>query len=384
MEESALSAPPAQTAPSNFPRLPSHLYGLGDGEMFWVDHRDWLKTKGYLLRERYQAGWVHSWKGTGRYSGAFEDAQTHPRDTVMDATRLDGKYVMLKSVNKSRYPDEVEIVTWLNAEPRRSDPNNYTVPIYEVLQSPLEQNIEIIVMPLLQRYPKPRFDTVGEAIAFLRQVFEGLRYLHKQNVAHRDITSFNIAMMDGSQLSSEPFHPAEPTMKRDWSGHISNKTRTQVPVKYYLIDFGLSRRFNSEDFPVRVTGTVAAYDSVPEYQLKNGELPPPSDPFLVDVYCMGNLIRVDFTEGSVVASRKLGFEFLEPLVADMTNENPSERPNMDQVIDRFEHLVRGLSSRKSRSRVVKEKDHFGFFRAIPHCIRKARLVVGGYPAIPMP
>ncbi|KAJ7162175.1 hypothetical protein C8R46DRAFT_1103758 [Mycena filopes] len=383
MQTNAPGEPPAQDAGSDPPRLPALLYGLDDGDMFWFNHRDWLETKGYLLRQRYQVDWIHSWKGTGKHPRGFEDSQTHPRGTVMDATRLDGKFVMLKSVDKSRYPHEVEIGTWLNAEPRRSDPDNYAVPIYEVLQSPLEPDIEIIVMPLLQRYHKPRFDTVGETIAFLRQVLEGLRYLHKQNVAQRDIVEFNIAM-DGSQLYSEPFHPVKPTMKRDWSGHISHKTRTQAPVKYYLIDFGLSRRFSPEDLPVRVTGTVAAYDSVPEYQLKNGELPPPSDPFLVDVYCMGNLIRVDFTEGSVVASRKLGFEFLEPLVADMTNENPSERPNMDQVVDRFEHLVRGLSPRKLRSRVVKEKDHFDFFRAVPHWIRKVRFVVGRYAAIPMP
>jgi hypothetical protein len=39
------------------------------------------------------------------------------------------------------------------------------VPILEVLQGPHISDIQIIVMPLLQLYDKPRFDSIGEARA---------------------------------------------------------------------------------------------------------------------------------------------------------------------------------------------------------------------------
>jgi hypothetical protein len=40
---------------------------LRSGEVFWYNHREWLKSKGYVLRPRYQEGWTASWKATDKY-----------------------------------------------------------------------------------------------------------------------------------------------------------------------------------------------------------------------------------------------------------------------------------------------------------------------------
>ena len=91
----------------------------------------------------------------------------------MDATRIaDGAFVSLKLVEKSDHPYEAEIATYLSSEPLRSEPGNHSVPIYEVLCIPDDENTEILVMPFLRSYGSPRFDTFGECMEFLRQIFE--------------------------------------------------------------------------------------------------------------------------------------------------------------------------------------------------------------------
>ena len=102
-------------------------------------------------------------------------------------------------------------------------------------------------------------------------------------------------MMDGSNLCIEPFHPVNPSMKRDFSGFARFKTRTEQPPKYYFIDFGLSRRYNSivnaSDLPV-----WGGDRDVPEFQ----DYDRPCNPFPTDVFCMGNAIKQDFLVVSIL------------------------------------------------------------------------------------
>jgi hypothetical protein len=91
----------------------------------------------------------------------------------LDATRIsDGKFVFLKIISKSVHPYEAEIGLFFSSEAMTSDPRNHCVPIYEVLQVPDDDDKLILVMPLLREFDDPRFDTVGEAVDFFRQVLE--------------------------------------------------------------------------------------------------------------------------------------------------------------------------------------------------------------------
>jgi len=91
----------------------------------------------------------------------------------MDATRVsDGLYVTLKTVKKSKHPYEVEIGQYFMSEQLASDPKNHCVPFFDVLSIPNESDICIIVMPALLPFAKPRFDTIGEVVECLRQLFE--------------------------------------------------------------------------------------------------------------------------------------------------------------------------------------------------------------------
>lgn len=91
----------------------------------------------------------------------------------MDATRLsDGIHVTLKTVDTSVHPFEVEIAQFLSSGQVAHDPRNHCVPILDVLQDPVEPNTAILVMPLLMSFQQSEFETVGEVIAFCKQVFE--------------------------------------------------------------------------------------------------------------------------------------------------------------------------------------------------------------------
>ncbi|KZT29122.1 hypothetical protein NEOLEDRAFT_1107902 [Neolentinus lepideus HHB14362 ss-1] len=329
-----------------------------------------------MLRPRYHDNWCPSWEGTEKKWYRCEDG-IHPwRVGVLDATRIsDGSLVALKQVLKSRHPYEAEIGSFFSSEALVSDPKNYCIPLLEVLQVPDDEDLTLLVMPFLREYDSPHFDTVGEVVSFFSQIFEGLQFMHAHHVAHRDCDGRNI-MMDGGHLYPKGFHPSDGDMKPDMSGMAEHYTRTQRPVKYYLVDFGISRRYKAEDLPIREPQIWGGDRTVPEFR-KSDE---PVDPFPTDVYYLGNMIRKDFL------NRKSGFEFMEPLVADMVEDDPSKRPTMNEVVSRFEGIRKSLSSWKLRSRVG-HQDELGFieaYRSVAHWKRRFGYAARQTPAVPLP
>lgn len=65
---------------------------------------------------------------------------------------------------------------FLASEPLKSHPRNHSTPIYDVLDVPGE-DISIFVMPVLDHFYRPHFETVGEVLECFRQVFEVIRLL---------------------------------------------------------------------------------------------------------------------------------------------------------------------------------------------------------------
>ncbi|KAL4065250.1 hypothetical protein J3A83DRAFT_4360518 [Scleroderma citrinum] len=347
---------------------------LAEFEMWWVQHYEWFKGQGYLLRPRYAPDWVPSWQGKELDRFQYEDASASALPNLLDGTRLsDGAYVIFKIVSKSFHPYEVEIGHFLSSEPLRSDPTNHCIPIYDVLSIPDDKDKVIIVMPLLREYTSPPFGTVGESVECFRQLFEGLHFMHKHRVAHRDCMSLNI-MMDANTLFVDPFHPIHHLMKRDFSGFARFKTRTERPVKYYLIDFGLSRRYDdSIAYPLEVP-IWGGDKEVPEFQNSNE----PRDPFATDVFYIGNTIRKDFVDS------KANFEFMRPLIADMVQDDPSKRPTMDEVVMRFETIRKGLSTTKLRSRITRKKETVmeAAYLTVVHWSHRLKYVAKRLPPVP--
>ncbi|KAJ7140502.1 kinase-like domain-containing protein [Mycena crocata] len=354
---------------------PDRLVGT---EIFWRDHQVWLQDCGYMLRPRYRPGWVASWLGTEKDPYKCEDGIALNSAVIIDAIRIrDNVDVCLKSIDKDVHEFEVAIGSYFSSASVATDLRNHCVPILEILQVPDDTNITIIVMPLLREYGEPRFDTFGEIVDFFGQIFEGLKFMHDHNVAHRDCNGYNI-MMDG-------YHAQRPKKKRDYcSGRAKFYTRTQKPPKYYLIDFGLSRMYETRHPPPLEDPILGGDKSVPEFRFsEDGDPPEACDPFPTDVYYLGNMIRVDFLEGNTRSKhRKAGLEFMKPLVNDMVSEDPAKRPTMDEVVERFKVLRKNLNFWKLRSRVV-IPDNFPLpTRPLRHWYLRIWYILRRVPAIP--
>ncbi|KAJ7593381.1 kinase-like domain-containing protein [Mycena floridula] len=360
------------------PALKSCYSGPGDlltSEIFWREHYAWLASQGYTLRSRYDPDWIPSWTGTNGWWFAYEDGQTPSWNTAMDATReSDGAIVMLKKVRSSRFPREVAITSMFSAVPIRDDSANHCVPVLDVLAIPETRDL-ILVMPYLFDTRQPCLETVGEAVEFLWQVLEGLEFMHNQHVAHRTVR-LNHILMDAAHLYDEPFHPVVPAYTRDLSNDSPRRTRTENPVRYYFIDFGLSRQYSPKDLHPKEYPPWDGARTVPEYWTGC-----PADPFAADVYCMGQLINDHFLQGP---KAQKGFKFMEPLVAIMMNEEPSKRPRMQDVTLRFKAITHGLNEGQLRSRLATKDENLivGIFRSVFHWIKQVSFMARGLPAQP--
>ncbi|KAJ7129849.1 kinase-like domain-containing protein, partial [Mycena crocata] len=343
---------------------------------FWRDHQVWLERCGYMLRPRFRPGWVPSWIKTKEFQWMCEDGVINPGHYAIDAIRMrDNVSVQLKNIDSQRHDIgqevEIEIVTYFFSGSLYNDPRNHCVPILEILDVPGEDHCKIMVMPLLREYNHPRFDTFGEAVDFFSQIFEGLKFLHDHNVAHRDCNGMNI-MMDGCMFP-DGFHGGDHSKTLDFSKRARHFPRTQHPPKYYFIDFGISRMYATRNPPPLEVPILGGDKSAPECIIGA-----PCDPFPTDIYYLGNLIHEEFIE-----DRLLGFEFMKPLVADMVAEDPAKRPTIEEVIKRFSLIQNGLSSWKLRSRVVKAEDqNTVFHRSIAHWYHRIGYILRRVPAVP--
>lgn len=215
-------------------------------------------------------------------------------------------------------------------------------------------------------------------------------------------------MMDSQNLYDEPVHPSQTHMKRDLSGLAKKPhTRTARPVKYYHIDFGLSRIYDPKLGPPCEHSGQDGYGgdrSVPEFKISGY-----CDPFRVDVYRVGNLVReirsvrpllrsdtgylvlksplqgeYHWEPGSTDERKILGLDFLEPLLQDMCQDDPEKRPTMDEVMARFTKIVNALSGWKLRSRLRRLGVSVSMRQLTVHWATQITRVARRVPSIPTP
>ncbi|KAI0044705.1 hypothetical protein FA95DRAFT_1561967 [Auriscalpium vulgare] len=350
---------------------------LDVGERWWVRRYVALEQAGYILRPRYHPNWKPSWSGkwNWRVRTFCEDSLPNQwRWGVIDATRKsDGAQVVLKKIHF--YDErEIEMYKFFTSEPVASDPRNHSLVPYETLYLPGVPE-PILVMPLMRPVYSPPFQTFGEVVPFLSQIFEGIQLMHECHIAHRDCTLYNF-VMDAPSMYPNGFHAMKINLNQDWTGEARHLTRTEARPRYYLIDYGISVRLPPEDGPPLILPVPGGDKSVPEFR----HLDVPSNPFPIDVFYLGSMIRQYFS------SKYHGFGFLEALVDDMTQEDPSKRPTMGEVVSRFTAIRSALGSRKLRGRLVGRREFilFRFIRDISHSYRTAVYMLRGLPAMADP
>lgn len=201
-------------------------------------------------------------------------------------------------------------------------------------------------------------------------------------------------MLGPSGMYPKGFHPVNIDRNRDFKGKATAYTRTLRPPRYYLIDFGLSRRYPTRDItdnPLRGGDKTA-----PEHRSR--ECP---NPFHTDVYYIGNLVRVEFMRvrsqpekptccsisfQSHFPQKYHGFQFMEELVGAMTNEDPAQRPSIEEVIKRFTAVQASLRGTKLRSALTSRKMPriFNVFRQARQSLLTIQYTILQHAAIPNP
>ncbi|KAI0060102.1 hypothetical protein BV25DRAFT_1839864 [Artomyces pyxidatus] len=311
-------------------------YGLRELERGWQFLQPFIHENGYVLRPRYWPGWKGSWVGNDLNPLACEDSIV---------------VVILKIHTPLNGPDneEIEILRYLSSSELASDPRNHCVPLLDVLEveghSPVLRGVRIAVLPLFRDWYEPRFNMVVEALSFIKQMLEGLDFMHAHDVAHRNIISRNI-LMDASALYPQGFHGAfnMNTSHRVSEAGLLHHTRLEVPVKYYFIDFGTSVRFpNAPERRLVSQKHGSGTDFVLPELRENGQAL--YDPFKADVYALGRLLDHFFYKGHT------GVEFLRPLFLSMLHDRPDQRPSAAECVEHYTHIVKGLSRRQMRAKL---------------------------------
>lgn len=182
-----------------------------------------------------------------------------------------------------------------------------------------------MIMPYLRPFDDPEFGAIGEVVDFVKQTLEvrslpsvslsfvsahiyagnllssqapnsaqvGLviSQIEVADASHiaRDCAAANI-MMDGRPLYPKGHHPIRRDHSVDAMYELSPLPRIDHPVRYHLIDFGISTRFpvGSSTY---VTGLKGRDKDVPELSADV-----PYDAMKVDIFTLGNLYHKEFVQ----------------------------------------------------------------------------------------
>ncbi|KAI0629617.1 kinase-like domain-containing protein [Trametes polyzona] len=297
------------------------VYDLLPAELFWKDRQPYLHDRGYSLRPRYLPNWRPSWKGTRLDPTYCEDSIVLITPQLIDARRIrDNKLVAIKKIRKDSQESNIAIRL-----ASIKDPQNHCVPICEILPDPYQPGMSLLVMPYLRSCDDPEFVTVGDIVEFINQTLEGLVFLHRNRVAHRDIAMENV-MMDGSLLYPDGHHPVRTNYTPDALFEIKPPLRGSKKIKYYYIDFGLSSVFPEGTSPY-VVGRVGRDKEVPELSSTV-----PYDAFKVDIFTLGNMYYQSFEQ------KYNSMHFLVPLLERMRQQRPEARPSAAELLAQWEGI----------------------------------------------
>ncbi|KZT72365.1 hypothetical protein DAEQUDRAFT_32600 [Daedalea quercina L-15889] len=315
----------------------SGAYSLTEAEKWWSARELFLSSAGYSLRQRYRSNWQPSWLGTNKNPEFCEDSIMLDHYKILDAVReSDDTIVSLKMTKNDT--NEVAIAQYLSSSAVPKVPQNHCVPILDVLLDPFEPDTALMVMPYLRPFDDPPFGAIGEVLDFIGQTLEGLAFLHRHRVAHRDCAGANI-MMDGRPLYPQGHHPVSRDLSPDAVYELVPRSRSDYPVRYYFIDFGISSYFPFGTPPL-VLGLEGRDKEVPELSKQT-----PYDAFKVDIFILGNLYKKYFVQ------KYSDFKMLESLIDGMTRQIPKERLTAEEAMTFFEGIRASIDPSQLRARV---------------------------------
>ncbi|KAG6883079.1 hypothetical protein C0993_007961 [Termitomyces sp. T159_Od127] len=152
--------------------------------------------------------------------------------------------------------------------------------------------------------------------------------------------------MDATELIPGGFH----FMKPETSDGVNEWTewrerRTVKSLRYFFIDFGLSRQYSSNQ-GIRDVGILGQDQSYPE---RSATIP--YDPFKTDIYQLGNVIL------DIVKQEYDGLEYFSKLGKAMTQRDPADRASISDMLAMVDclkpkQLKRRVWAKRNPSKVI--------------------------------
>jgi len=311
---------------------------LDPAEQEWAQLQPFLKSRGYLLRRRYQP----NWKPAEKKNSTDETTRPNPYDNVLDAIRAsDRSPVILKRI-KSQATELVVHLRMLDFP----NSSRHVVPIYDSIILPGTDEYLIIVLPLLRRIEIPTFENLYEALDCALQLVEGLAHLHENRGIHRDLDDRNILMQADSlypkgwhPIEDIEYHPGDPTSSKAVLQRAPYITRSLAPPKYLFADFGIS---------------LALRPGEPHHRLGNrGSRFPPEmesnavvDTYAVDIWALGDVLK------GLMSRHQPEYQeietVLEPFVNHLMNEDPKRRPTAQQSLKDLRRIIESVGDAQLR------------------------------------
>ncbi|KAJ3548185.1 hypothetical protein NMY22_g1354 [Coprinellus aureogranulatus] len=310
-----------------------------------------------------------------------------------------GKYVVLVKMTVAQSPQSttaVEIARRLSSGSTGANKRNHCLQPLTVLQDPGNSGVQIIVQPLLRRFDDPPFETIGETLDFVGQLFEGLCFMHENGVAHGCIGLTDVAY-DADEMYPSGYHPCAPERDaQDGGPAVAKHSRTERPPTYYYQNFtkaSFVRRIPEDECYAQGVETSV----MPSRPKHDRTLSGADDRLSLDVLYLGTMLRHVLIDGIGPGHRKVspgyeGFDFLLSLLVDMTQSDPRKRPSMPEAVARFEQLLKGVSQAHLRSRCRRNPKHESPWLPRPflstavlvvvHWFKTITYLARGLPAIP--
>ncbi|KAF8998442.1 hypothetical protein BDZ89DRAFT_1083204 [Hymenopellis radicata] len=308
-------------------------------EQFWVTHYSYLLENGYRLRFRYQPDWIPSWLGAGPecLMDTFEDWHSTYITKVLDAIRTDdGFAVALKRVSLAG--PELSMLRFLSWHTDTQSPLNHTAPLLHVLPVPDDPEVVIAVMPKLRDFETPDFHCRREVLECLRQIIEGIGFMHGLNICHGDACTLNF-MMDATHVCPQGFHFACPASIDGTGNNQVSTPRCQCQVKYYIVDFETSQRFiGARNDALRgIRGTHCQIRTASELCKENIDAETPYNPFRLDVYNIGATFE------SICDDYFEQLDDLRPFLGRLMEKEPSARPMLENAMTELLEFIASRS-----------------------------------------
>lgn len=150
-------------------------------------------------------------------------------------------------------------------------------------------------------------------------------------------------LMDADAMYPEGFHPITLDLTPDYSAIAKYESRTTAGAKYYYADFGISVYIPEELETKLVTGSFGRDQDPPELSDIT-----PYDPFKLDIFIIGNMLKREFYDVSVrvdtfllrlkVAQKFSNVEFLLKLIEGMIQPQPENRPDAATVLATWKRI----------------------------------------------